>query len=105
MLSKSAARAFFLSGTVLFSAVFIWLTVDTFQRIPAQTNAGDLTESVVRGKQIWEETNCMGCHSLLGEGAYCAPELTRVYQRRGPLFGMRSRYSMAVGRADGSSCC
>jgi nitric oxide reductase subunit C len=86
MLSKSAARAFFLAGTLLFSAVFIWLTVDTFQRIPAQTNADKLTESVVRGKQIWEENNCMGCHTLLGEGAYYAPELTRVYDRRGPAF-------------------
>ena len=82
MLSKSAARAFFLSGTLLFGAVFIWLTVDTFQRIPAQTNAGDLNESVVRGKKIWEENNCMGCHTLLGEGAYYAPELTKVYDRR-----------------------
>jgi nitric oxide reductase subunit C len=63
MLSKSAARAFFLSGTLLF-----------------------LTESVVRGKKIWEENNCMGCHTLLGEGAYYAPELTRVYDRRGPAF-------------------
>ncbi len=86
MLSKSAARAFFLSGTLLFSAVFIWLTVDTFQRIPAQTNSDELTESVARGKQIWEENNCMGCHTLLGEGAYYAPELTRVYDRRGPAF-------------------
>ncbi len=86
MLSKSAARAFFLSGTLLFSAVFIWLTVDTFQRIPAQTNSDELSESVARGKQIWEENNCMGCHTLLGEGAYYAPELTRVYDRRGPAF-------------------
>jgi len=86
MLSKSAARAFFLSGTLLFGAVFIWLTVDTFQRIPEQTNSGDLTESVVHGKQLWEENNCMGCHTLLGEGAYYAPELTRVYDRRGAAF-------------------
>lgn len=86
MLSKSAARAFFLSGTLLFTAVFVWLTIDTFRRIPAQTNSDALTESVARGKQIWEENNCMGCHTLLGEGAYYAPELTRVYQRRGPAF-------------------
>lgn len=86
MLSKSAARAFFLWGTLLFSGIFIWLTIDTFRRIPAQTNAGDLTESVARGKRIWEENNCMGCHTLLGEGAYYAPELTRVYDRRGPSF-------------------
>lgn len=86
MLSKSAARAFFLIGTALFSALFIWLTVDTFRRIPAQTNAGDLNDSVIRGKHLWDRNNCMGCHTLLGEGAYYAPELTRVYQRRGPAF-------------------
>jgi nitric oxide reductase subunit C len=28
----------------------------------------------------------MGCHTLLGEGAYYAPELTKVYERRGPAF-------------------
>jgi nitric oxide reductase subunit C len=28
----------------------------------------------------------MGCHTLLGEGAYYAPELTKVFERRGPAF-------------------
>lgn len=28
----------------------------------------------------------MGCHTLMGEGAYYAPELTKVYERRGPDF-------------------
>ena len=28
----------------------------------------------------------MGCHTILGEGAYYAPELTKVYERRGPIF-------------------
>jgi nitric oxide reductase subunit C len=40
----------------------------------------------VQGKRLWEKNNCMGCHTLLGEGAYYAPELTRVYERRGPEF-------------------
>jgi nitric oxide reductase subunit C len=62
------------------------LTVDTFRRIPEQTNQAGLTEQVARGKQLWDENNCMGCHTLLGEGAYYAPELTRVYARRGPDF-------------------
>lgn len=86
MLSKSAARAFFIVGTGLCSAVFIGLTVDTFQRIPEQTHADKITDAVVRGKDIWEASNCMGCHTLFGEGAYYAPELTRVYKRRGPAF-------------------
>ena len=32
---------------------------------------------------MWEENNCIGCHSLLGEGAYFAPELGNVYVRFG----------------------
>ena len=45
-----------------------------------------LSKSAVRGKKIWEENNCIGCHMLLGEGACYGPELTRVYDRRGPAF-------------------
>lgn len=86
MLSKSAAKAFFLGGTALTSAVFLSLTWDTFQQIPARTNAAALTDSVKRGKHVWEDNNCMGCHTLFGEGAYYAPELTKVYERRGPVF-------------------
>lgn len=86
MLSKSAARAFFLTGTVLSSGTFIALTIDTFNRIPEQTNSAAITPAVARGKVLWEENNCMGCHTLFGEGAYYAPELTRVYERRGPAF-------------------
>jgi nitric oxide reductase subunit C len=42
--------------------------------------------AVVRGKHLWETRNCIGCHTLLGEGAYFAPELGNVYERRGPDF-------------------
>jgi nitric oxide reductase subunit C len=38
---------------------------------------------VVHGKELWESNNCMGCHTILGEGAYYAPELTKVVERRG----------------------
>ena len=86
MLSKSAARAFFLAGTALCTLAFLGLTVDTFGRIPAQTHADALSPAAIRGKHLWEESNCMGCHTLLGEGAYYAPELTRVIDRRGEAF-------------------
>ena len=86
MLSKSAAKAFFLGGTALCSLAFIGLTIDTIGRIPAQTHDENITAEVIRGKDLWDSSNCMGCHTLLGEGAYYAPELTRVYERRGPEF-------------------
>ena len=86
MLSKSAARAFFLGGTALCTLAFVGLTADTFQKIPDQTNAAQITPAVARGKTLWDENNCMGCHTLLGEGAYYAPELTKVMDRRGETF-------------------
>ena len=66
MPSKSAARAFFLLGTIGFAAVFLLLTIDTIRRVPVQTKQQHLTEQVVHGKQLWERNNCMGCHTLLG---------------------------------------
>ena len=86
MLTKSAARAFFIIGTSVCAVAFIGLTVDTFAKIPELTHASAITPEVARGKEIWEAKNCMGCHTLFGEGGYYAPELTRVMERRGPDF-------------------
>ena len=86
MLSKSAARAFFLIGTIGFSLIFLLLTLDTIRRVPEQTNADNLTPQAIAGKHLWDKNNCMGCHTILGESAYYAPELTKVYERRGPEF-------------------
>ncbi len=83
MLSKKQARAFFLGGTLVTFLVFIGLTVYSLSGDVDQTNKENLTESVVRGKELWETNNCMGCHTILGEGAYYAPELTKVIERRG----------------------
>ena len=83
MLSKKQARAFFLGGTLVTFLVFIGLTIYSFSKPQDQTNSESITEAVVRGKTLWEENNCMGCHTILGEGAYYAPELTKVIDRRG----------------------
>lgn len=83
MLSKKQARAFFLGGTLVTFLIFIGLTIFSFSEGQDQSNYGDITEEVVRGKDLWEQNNCMGCHTILGEGAYYAPELTKVLDRRG----------------------
>jgi nitric oxide reductase subunit C len=84
MLSKSQARLFFLGGTLVFSCVFLYLTVDSIGKVPEQTRSRNITAEVKRGKHLFDKNNCMGCHTILGEGAYYAPELTKVYERRGP---------------------
>ncbi|MEE9348730.1 MAG: cytochrome c [Flavobacteriaceae bacterium] len=62
------------------------MTVYSLQSAQDQTNIENMTEAVVRGKDLWEKNNCMGCHTLLGEGGYYAPELTKVVDRRGDAY-------------------
>lgn len=84
--TSQMARNIFYGGTVFFILLFAALIMDTESKIPKRSNVAELSPAVVRGKHLWESRNCIGCHTLLGEGAYFAPELGNVYQRRGPEF-------------------
>ncbi len=87
MLSKKQAKVFFLGGTLLFSLIFLGLSYESITAsVPKKTNADQISDAVIRGKHIWDSNNCMGCHTLLGEGAYYAPELTKVYERKGETY-------------------
>lgn len=81
--TKSMARNIFYGGTVFFFLLLLALTYQTHQAWPERDNHENLTDTVRYGKELWEVNNCVGCHSLLGEGAYFAPELGNVYQRFG----------------------
>lgn len=83
LLTKSAARNIFYGGSVFFILVFLALTFDTTRALPGRDNRQNLTPQVAAGKLVWERNNCIGCHTLLGEGAYFAPELGNVYTRFG----------------------
>jgi len=82
-LTKSAARNIFYGGSLFFILVFLALTFDTSKALPGRDNRANITPQVAAGKLVWERNNCIGCHTLLGEGAYFAPELGNVYTRFG----------------------
>lgn len=83
-LTKSAARNIFYGGTAFFLLLFIALSINTHLYIVNHsTDETTLTPSVAQGKRIWERHACINCHSLLGEGAYFAPELGNVWVRYG----------------------
>ena len=84
--TKGMARNIFYGGAVFFFLLFLALTFDTVQNLPKRDHRENLTDSVIRGKHIWETRDCVGCHTILGEGAYFAPELGNVYKRRGGEF-------------------
>ena len=81
--TKGIARNIYYGGSVFFLLVLIGLTVDTVRGLPERDNSHNITEQVAAGKRLWEINNCIGCHTLLGEGAYFAPELGNVYTRFG----------------------
>lgn len=81
--TKSMARNIYIGGSLFFFLLFLALTFDTMGAIPERSNAQNITEEVALGKKVWEDNNCIGCHTLLGEGAYFAPELGNVYPRFG----------------------
>jgi nitric oxide reductase subunit C len=81
--TKGMARNIYYGGGVFFFLVLIGLTLDTVVSLPETDNRENLTEEVIAGKRLWEINDCIGCHSLVGEGAYFAPELGNVYTRFG----------------------
>jgi nitric oxide reductase subunit C len=86
MLTKAATRAFFFGGTALFALVFVGLTVQTHSTLAERTHPENLTDEVRRGLAVWGRNNCENCHTLLGEGAYYAPDLTAIVQQRGERY-------------------
>ena len=81
--TKSMARNIFYGGSIFFILLFLALSFDTGSALPERDQRAAINETVALGKKVWEDNNCIGCHTLLGEGAYFAPELGNVYKRFG----------------------
>jgi nitric oxide reductase subunit C len=84
LFSKSAARNIFYGGSLVFLVIFLALTAQShIYALQTSTDVSALTPAVVQGKRIWERNACINCHTILGEGAYFAPELGNVWVRYG----------------------
>jgi nitric oxide reductase subunit C len=82
-MTKKIAFWIFLLGTISSSVVFLAATWDTHRQVAVLSNADQLSDRVVAGKRAFQKYNCNDCHTILGFGAYYAPDLTRVFQRIG----------------------
>jgi nitric oxide reductase subunit C len=85
-MTKRQTRLFFVGGTTFFSLVFIAMTIDSHRQFPTLTHEQALTVPVIQGKHVWHRKNCINCHTLLGEGAYYAPDLTKITVQRGDAY-------------------
>ena len=82
-ITKDMARNIYFGGGLFAILVFVGLSFDTVKQIPKLSHASKITKSVALGKKVWENNDCVGCHTLMGEGAYYAPELGNAFKRLG----------------------
>jgi nitric oxide reductase subunit C len=82
-MTRRQARLFAIVSTGLCVIAFLGMTIDSHRQFPALTNEKDITPEVLAGKRVWHKYNCTNCHTLLGEGAYYAPDLTKIAAQRG----------------------
>lgn len=82
-MTNRQARLFAIWSTVLATVVFLALTLDSHRQFPELTHSENITPQVTHGKDVWHKYNCINCHTLFGEGAYYAPDLTKITDHRG----------------------
>ena len=82
-ITKNMAKNIYFGGGLFAILVFTGLTFDSVGAIQKTSHAENITESVARGKVVWEKNDCVGCHTIMGEGAYYAPELANAFDRLG----------------------
>lgn len=82
-MTRKVAFWILLLGTVSSAVVFLAATWDTHRQVAVLSNVDKLSDRVVAGKAAFQKYNCNDCHTILGFGAYYAPDLTRVVQRIG----------------------
>lgn len=85
-MNKRQTRLFAIGCTVFAGLLFIGMTLDSHRQFGKLTNAQNITPEVTLGNKVWHANNCINCHTLFGEGAYYAPDLTKITQLRGEAY-------------------
>lgn len=85
-MNNRQARLFAIGSTAFAAILFLGMTLDSHRQFPTLTNADKITPEVIHGKDVWHKYNCINCHTLFGEGAYYAPDLTKITQHRGEAY-------------------
>lgn len=79
-MSNKGVRNLFIFGSLFFFVLFVVLTIDTMGKLDRRAPA--ITEEVNAGKMVWHKYDCIGCHTILGNGSYFAPDMTKVAERK-----------------------
>ncbi len=75
-MDTKSARNLFIFGSIFFMILLVILTADTMKQMNKRTPP--ITDAVIKGKMVWHKYDCIGCHTILGNGSYFAPDLTKT---------------------------
>lgn len=70
-------------------AIFVALSAFSFLKSRGQVTPDTVSYGpyqAVSGKRVFQAYNCMGCHTMVGNGAYLGPDLTKEYAQVGPAW-------------------
>ncbi|MFC5387706.1 c-type cytochrome [Aquamicrobium segne] len=73
----------------LMALIFVALSAVSFLDSRGQAVPSNITYAgvdAVAGKRVFQAYNCMGCHTIVGNGAYFGPDLTKLYADAGPAW-------------------
>ncbi len=78
-----------LAVLALMALIFVALSGVSFldsrgQAVPSAVDYAGV--DAVAGKRVFQAYNCMGCHTIVGNGAYFGPDLTKLYGHAGPAW-------------------
>ncbi len=79
-MSNKAARNLFIVGSLIFFVIFLAMTFDTLGQLDKR--APEITQAVDDGKMVWHKYDCIGCHTIFGNGTYFAPDMTKIAIRK-----------------------
>lgn len=77
--STSRKIALGVVGVVLLIFIFLSaVSFDASRQRPEPEKSSFQGTSADDGKRVFQAYNCMGCHTLVGNGAHLGPDLTQV---------------------------
>ena len=79
-MNNRGVRNLFIFGSLFFFIIFLGLTVDTMKKIDSR--APEITDTVNQGKKLWHKYDCIGCHTIFGNGSYFGPDLTKTTKNK-----------------------
>lgn len=84
-IKRRRALAMFGLMVLVFAALSVFSFLDSRGQVtPQQVAYGPYPATA--GKRVFQAYNCMDCHTLVGNGAYLAPDLTKEYGQVGPAW-------------------